>query len=281
MAEVTSLASGITDSEGNVVLQYTESSKGTKNYYVELDSGETSDTVSVEIIGIDFLSMETSNPITGVGQTSRITAKAISNNIPVPNVAINIGNETFKTNSDGEAYFDYEGTGVGIVEITGSCGGETETVTIEDVLMYYSQKGNKFVNFEYDTTDNATVLLRYNGIYAISQLRSWGKLRFPHIQSNYSDFLFEFDVVDFKTFANGGGSSGESIHVGVLTINKANLVNKQRIRVTISNQTMKAFANDVEIASARYTGNFTPFIELTSNCSITVDNIKIRKGVDL
>lgn len=281
MAEVTSLANGTTDSEGNVVLEYTESSRGTKNYYVELDGGETSDAVSVEIIGIDFLSMESSNPVTGVGQTSRITAKAISNREAVPNVAITIDDTIVTTNSDGEAYFDYEGTGAGIVEITGSCGGETETVTIEDVLMYYSQKENRFVNFEYDTEDNATVLLRYNGIYAISQLRSWGRITFPHIQSDYSDFLFEFDVMDFKTFANGGGSTGESIHVGILTINKVNLINKQHIKVTISNNTMKAFANDVEIASARYTGNFTPFIELTQNCSITVDNIKIRKGVDL
>ena len=281
MTEVTSLANGTTDSDGNVVLEYTESSRGTKNYYVELDGGETSDAVSVEIIGIDFLSMESSNPVTGVGQTSRITAKAISNREAVPNVAITIDDTIVTTNSDGEAYFDYEGTGAGIVEITGSCGGETETVTIEDVLMYYSQKENRFVNFEYDTEDNATVLLRYNGIYAISQLRSWGRITFPHIQSDYSDFLFEFDVMDFKTFANGGGSTGESIHVGILTINKVNLINKQHIKVTISNNTMKAFANDVEIASARYTGNFTPFIELTQNCSITVDNIKIRKGVDL
>lgn len=281
MVEVTSLANGTTDSEGNVVLEYAESSRGTKNYYVELEGGETSDAVSVEIIGIDFLSLESSNPVTGVGQTSRITAKAISNSEAVPNVAITIDDTIVTTNSDGEAYFDYEGTGAGIVEISGSCGGETETVTIEDVLMYYSQKENRFVNFEYDTEDNATVLLRYNGIYAISQLRSWGRIKFPHIQSDYSDFLFEFDVMDFKTFANGGGSTGESIHVGILTINKVNLVNKQHIKVTISNNTMKAFANDVEIASARYTGNFTPFIELTQNCSITVDNIKIRKGVDL
>lgn len=284
MAEITSLASGTTDSEGNVVLEYTENSKGTKNYYVELDGGEISDIVSVDIIGIDYLDMMASDTIIGDGQTSRITARAVLNGDPVPNLAIGIGTQTFKTDANGEAYIDYEGTGAGIVTVTGSCGGETESVTLEDVLLYYSKENNKAINFNYNAGNNLTVLLDTKGIYMVSSVNVFGLMYFGHISPlEYPKIIFEFDVLNFNTNVNGNNVSynyGMLVCGVEISVTQAKL--NERIKVEIADGYKKTYVGSTLIDSRAVTETtFFPQLQLERNCSVTIDNLKYTKGVAL
>lgn len=278
---MTGLVTGTTDSEGNVVLQYQEVSRGTKNYYAELSDGTVSENVSVEIIGVDYLEMGASNTIIGDGQTSRITARAIINNEPVQNLAINIGAETFKTNANGEAYLDYEGTGAGIVTVNGACGGETAYVIIEDVLMYYSKENNKAINFNYNAQNNLTVLLDTKGIYMVSSANVFGLMYFGHIAPlDYPNLIFEFEVLNFTTNVTGGNNISDSYAMMVcgveISVTQAKL--NQRIRVEINDGYKRTYVGNTLIDSRAFNETFFPQLQLGRNNSVTIDNLKYTKG---
>lgn len=272
---MTGLTNGTTDSGGNVSLEYQESTSGDKQYYVELSNGDISSNVSVSIIDVDYLELEADDTIVANGQSTRITARAIKNNNPISNIAINMAAGTFITNSDGEAYIDYEGTGAGLITLNGACGETTSYVMIEDVIQYYSQENEKFFNVDYSLKNSLTAVMKYNGLQLISyvayQQTSDGHIYFTYPNSKSENWTFEFDVISV--------GKGTSIQASGTFINYNQLNAKPRIYVVVKDGVKKVYLNDVEISSNTNSSLFVPYLVITGN--IIIDNIKIiKEGVE-
>lgn len=252
-----------TDADGNADMSLSTLSEGEYNIRVyDKFIPECVANLTVDVVNVTDIELSLSDDIVSDGNGVIVTATAIHDGVPIPNILIHINGEDLVTDETGKAEHYFEGSGAGRILIPANCGNTSKTIQIDDVLRYWSTE--KRGNWYYSSQGALTVDELYQGLRLKAPYERNGQMYFGYSNSVNEDWEFSFVVKSAKiidTWQVCGNTMGSYL--------KAN----SRYRIVKNGKSVSFYVNDVEVATTSYTVNFTPY--LVMNGEIILDKIKI------
>ena len=237
----------------------------------ELTSG-VSTTVQIEVVDVDRIDLSASDDIVAKDNDVLITATVYADNVPVPSIAIHIDSQDYVTNSEGKAVHSYTGEGAGMIALYAGCGNCVEYITLNDVLMYFSQANQKDFNLDYTSKYSMSVLRKFNGLQLSSNPQDEGMFLFNLANATNRRWKLDFDVVSV--------TKDTDIQVSGYAIHYSALKNKPHVTVNCTSGDTKLVTTKVDdkttvVGTTNNKSNFKPYIGVVG--SIIIDNIILQE----
>lgn len=262
------ITSKTTDADGETTYVAEFGDAGNYDVVVSEPTSGVSTTVQIEVVDVDRIDLSASDEIVAKDNDILITATVYSDNVPVPGIAIHIDSQDYVTNSEGKAVHSYTGEGAGLTALYAGCGNCVEYITLNDVLMYFSQANQKNFNLDYTSKYSMSVLRKFNGLQLSSNPQDEGMFLFNLANATNRKWKLDFDVVSV--------TKNTDIQVSGYAINYSALKNKPHITVNCTSGDTKLVTTRVDdkttvVGTSTNKNNFKPYIGVVG--SIIIDNI--------
>ena len=255
-----------------------QNSTGTKAFIVKHGNVNYPTSVQVVEVGTIFFIPSNSEYAYNGGDIELVATVTDINVEPISGIKITINGVTTITDSEGKAWGVYVGTGTaGRVELTASCGSESSTITIEDVMQYWSQLEDRKYNVDYSTQGQINVQELMKGIklttpilgYELGGSRAEGRINFRNPYRTSHSWEFSFVVRSFL-------KNETTINVASATIT-SRLQTNSVVKVTFNKNTgvRKVFVDEVEVSSSSNLSLASSDISMSGE--MMIDNVKLMR----
>ena len=254
-----------------------QNSSGTKSFIVK--HGTVEYPVSVNVVEIGDVNLDASKSMVGNGESVELYASVLDEyQNPLEGVKVTINDITTQTNEEGVGVVTYTNDGSGgAINVTASCGNLSDTITIDNVIMYWSMSEQKKINLDYSKRGQLSIEETMTGILIISSQIKVGsthlwqqeRIFFKNPYRISESWEFSFKIV--------GILKAETLLWVSLSEITDYVKNGSEVRVTFNKTTgvRKVFVDDVEVSSNTNTSVIDSDIMLQGR--IRIDDVKLMK----